>query len=278
MSHAFINNNKLSVTARQTKYKSPGYKDDTSLMVQYMVPLGLPVSIKKSTGSVLGYIYDEDTQNSIGNAILRLNDLTVISDNGGNFGFPSLKPGMYYLNVDTSSIGTNRIPNLKTPIELLVKGGEKTTINIPVTQAVCLMGRIMVYRYENNFDKASPSGELRNIDESRYVFGNDNSSDSKLIEDYGLVNVLIELKNNTEIKRVITDRQGYFEFKELRPGIWTLKIYNNNLPEYHYLEKDTFELELKPGQITKVSVKVLPMKRRIRIISEPQNLFEEKQK
>ena len=57
-----------------------------------------------------------------------------------------------------------------------------------------------------------------------------------------------------------------------------LKISNDDLPEYHYLEEDTFELELKPGQRTEISAKILPQKRRIRIIAEPQTLLEEEQK
>jgi len=64
----------------------------------------------------------------------------------------------------------------------------------------------------------------------------------------------------------------------LRPDKWTLKIYSDNLPEYHYLEEDTFELELRPGQKEEISAKVLPRKRRIHIIAEPQTLLEEKQK
>jgi len=57
-----------------------------------------------------------------------------------------------------------------------------------------------------------------------------------------------------------------------------LKIYSDNLPEYHCLDKDTFRLELKPGQETKVSARVLPKKRQIKIIDQPQTLLEEKQK
>ncbi|MCJ7730640.1 MAG: hypothetical protein MUO27_12320, partial [Sedimentisphaerales bacterium] len=91
-------------------------------------------------------------------------------------------------------------------------------------------------------------------------------------------NATVEIKSNSEIKRTDTDNQGGFVFEELRPDKWTLKIYSDNLPEYRYLEEDTFELELRPGQKEEISAKVLPRKRRIHIIAEPQTLLEEKQK
>jgi len=275
LSHSFINDNKLSILARQTRYKNSGIEDDTALMVQYTIPLGLPVCKKKSVGSIRGYIYDEEMQTAIAGVILRLNDLTAVTDEGGNFTFPSLKPGTYYLDADTASIGMNRIPSLKTPIALTVKGGEQTLVNIPVTRAAWLSGRIMVYGYENNNYETVPGEKYRGTGESYVV---ENGSDAKLIEDYALANVILEIKNITEKRRTITDRQGRFNFQELRPGEWTLKIYSYTLPEYHYLEKDSFEMELKAGQRREMLIKVLPKKRRIRIIAEPQTLLEEEQK
>ena len=104
------------------------------------------------------------------------------------------------------------------------------------------------------------------------------NEDLNVVESHGLANVTVELKNGSEIRRTDTDNQGGFVFEELRPDKWTLSISSDNLPEYHSLEQDTFELELKPGQKEEISAKVLPMKRRIHIITEPQTLLEEKQK
>ena len=280
LSHTFANNNKLSLVARQTRYKTSGMENDTALMVQYTIPLGLPVARKKSIGSVKGYVYDEETQNPIPNAVLRLNGLTAVTDKAGNFTFPSVSPGIFYLSVDTASIGMNRISSQKTPIQLAVQGGEKIPVIIPVTRAAQLSGRIMVYSYEKNVNRTTLSEKPSGTNEPRYVAGKGSGygEGDKLVEDHGLRNTIVELRNNSEVRRTITDNQGCFEFEEVRPGKWTLKIYSDNLPEYHYFEKDTFELELKPGQKVEISAKVLPKKRRIRIITEPQTLLEEEQK
>ncbi len=280
LSHTFANENKLSILARQIRYKNSNSEDDTAVMIQYTIPLGPPVARKKSIGSVKGHVYDRETQNAIGNAILRLNGSTAVTDKAGNFRFPSVRPGIYHLSVDTASIGMNRIPTRKTPIKLTVRGGKKTSVIIAVTQAARLLGRIMVYGYEKNVNKTTLSEKPSNTNEPRYVVGKDSGygEGDKLVEDHGLANTIVELRNSSEVRRTVTDSQGCFEFEEVRPGKWTLKIYSDNLPEYHYFEKDIFELELKPGQRKEISAKALPQKRRIRIIAEPQTILEEEQK
>ena len=280
LSHTFANNNKLSVVARHTRYKNSYMEDDTALMVQYRIPLGLPVGPKKNIGRIKGYVYDEETQSPISNVILRLNGSTAVTDKSGNFTFPSIRPGIYYLNVDTASIGMNRIPSRKTPIELGVRGGRKISVVIPVTRAAQLSGRIMVYSYKKDHNKTNVNEKPSSTNEPYNVVGKGGVSggDAKLVEDYGLTNTIVELRSSSEIRRTVTDNQGRFEFEELRPSKWTLKINSENLPEYHYLEKDTFELELKPGQRVEISAKVLPKKRRIQIIAEPKTLLEEEQK
>jgi len=279
LNHVFANNNELSILTRHTRYENSNSSDETALMVEWTIPLGLPVCRRKSVGSIKGYLYDQETQNAIGNAVLRLNGSTAVTDKAGNFTFPSVRPGIYYLSVDTASVGMNRIPTQKTPIELAVQGGEKTSVDIAVTRAAQLLGRIMVYGYQNNHSKM-PTGEQPSDTNELYVVANCSSSneDANLVEDHVLANTIIELKSSSEIRRTDTDDQGRFVFEELRPDKWTLKIYSDNLPEYHYLEQDTFELELSPGQREEISAKVLPKKRRIHIIAEPQTLLEEKQK
>lgn len=277
LNHTFANNHQLSVVARHTRYRNSYMKDNTALAVQYVIPLGLPVARKKSVGCVKGYVYDEETQNPIGDCLLRLNGLTAVTNKAGNFTFPSVSCGKYCLSVDTASIGMSRIPSQKTPIELAVKGGEETPVIIPITRATQLSGRVIVYDYERNHDKVTSSDKYIGADEDGYIVGADSSygKGDKLIESHGLANTVIELRDSSEVKRIVTDNQGYFAFDQVRPGRWTLKIDSDNLPEYYYFENGIFELELKPGQKMEIFIKVLPKKRRIRIIAEPQTLVEE---
>jgi hypothetical protein len=287
ISHTFANNHQLSILARHTRYKDSSVEDNTAFAVQYTIPLGLPVARKKSVGSVRGYVYDEETRNPINDCLLRLtrhdevpsrgqNVLTAVTDGAGNFTFPSVSYGIYSLSVDTASIGMNRIPSQKTPIELVVKGGKETAVIIPVTRATQLSGKIMVYGYEKNYNKMNLSSKS-GADEHSYIVAKNSSygEGDRLVEEHGLTNAVVELRDDSEVRRIVTDNQGRFVFDQIRPGRWTLKIDSESLPEYHYFEKEIYEVELEPGQKSEIFIKVLPKKRRINIIAEPQTLIEE---
>lgn len=277
LQHTFTNGNELSLLVRHTRYIESNIKDDTAVWVQGRIPLGLPVRPKKNIGSIKGYIYDQETQKAIGRAIIRLSDSTVVTNNNGIFSFPSAKPGTHYLTVDPASIGIQRIPNLKTPIELTVEGGKRTEVTIPVTRAAWLSGRIMVYNDENNVNNTNLIRQNSTAYEPNYADVNSDNKNDILHADYGLADIIVEIRNGSEIKRNVTDEKGHFIIEGLRPGKWTIKIYANNLPEYHYLEKNDFTIELEPGHGTDIPIKVLPKKRRIQIIAEPKTLVEQKQ-
>ncbi|GAH24631.1 unnamed protein product [marine sediment metagenome] len=276
------NEHKISVQGRYTSYRNSEKKDETALMIQYTVPFRLPVGRKKNIGVVKGYVYDEETKESMPDVIIRANGATAVTDSDGNFTFPSLKPGTYYLNIDRARIGLNRITTQKNPIEVTVESGKEIRVEIGITQPAILSGQIMLYQFENNHSNDSWAEKGGNNTTNHYVVGDGdnnngslNNGETKLVKAYGLANILLELTNGSEIKRCVADKKGYFRFEELRPGKWTLKVYNANLPDYHYLEEDTFAIELKPGDGKEILLKALPKKRFIRIMEQGGILSEE---
>jgi cell division protein FtsN len=84
----------------------------------------------------------------------------------------------------------------------------------------------------------------------------------------GHPNVILELSNPQESNRRVSDNRGRFSFAGIRPGHWTLRILDGNLPESYYIDKDTYEYDLAPGQSVEQTFKVLPRKRRIQIIAQ----------
>lgn len=273
--HRLANNHKISVHGHYTSSGNSEQKDRSALMVEYALPFSLPVSRKKGDGQVgivKGHVYDKKTKEAISVVILRINGATAVTGKNGDFVFPCLRSGTYYL--DVARIGLNRITVRPTPIKVSVESGQETFLEIGITQRAALSGQVMVYGFENKHNNNSKA--------NYYIGGNTNGSlnheETRLVKTSGLANILVELTNGPEIKRRPTNGEGRFEFEELRPGKWTLKIYGHNLPQYHYLEKDTFEFELKPGGEEEVLVKVLPRKRRIHIIEEGGILLEEEKK
>lgn len=275
LTHTLPNGHKIPMRGRYTSYRDSHLKDESTLMIEYIIPFGLSISKKNNTGTVKGYVYDEKTKEPIPDIIVRLNGYTAVTDKKGRFIFPSVKPRKYYLHIDREGIALNQIPVRKTPIEVVVEGGQERRLEIGMAQPATLSGEIMVYRLRNGYHKLN--GE--NGPNNRYIAGDNNGvilngNKGELAEDYVLANVLVELVNGSEIERRVTDKKGRFEFEELRPGKWTLKIHDNNLPEYYHFEKDTFEFELEPGQKNALLVKVLPMKRHIHLVGEGGTLQE----
>jgi hypothetical protein len=256
-------------------------------MLEYSIPLGLPISRKSSGGSLKGRLYDVENKIGMGNVILRLNNSEAVTDRNGNFVFPYLEPGKYFLQVDRAGIGMDRVPTQKTPIEVIITGGKEMRIDVGVIRSANLNGQVMVYEPLNNNHNGFLNGNPK--ENSPFIIGNGNNHDghlnnsnsnhngkTELVESYGLANVIVELTNSSEIQRRVTDPKGRFSFEDLRPGEWTLKVYDYNLPEYHYLEKDSIEIELEPGEREDITIKVLPKKRPVQIIKTGEVISEER--
>lgn len=230
-------------------------RDEVRFIAEYSIPFGMPIGKKKSIGMVKGLVYDERTKKPIVDAVVSINGFSSVTDEKGLFTFRSIKPGSYYVGVKTTEIGANLIMAEKKIVK--VKGGKKTWVEVGITEASSITGQVMVYKFENgnNFE---------------------NGEEQKLVESYGLVGAILEVTNaKGEVNRVITNGDGRFEFFDLHEGKWILKIYDYNLPEYHYFEKDTFELELKPSEKREILIKVLPKKRKIQMLEEGGTIIEE---
>ncbi|MBN2373437.1 hypothetical protein JXL19_06610 [bacterium] len=255
LDHTFNNKTAVSIFGRHTSYKNSYKEDETIFKLEYIIPFGLPVSRKKSIGGIKGRIYDVQTNETPSNILLRLNGATAVTDKDGDFVFPAVKPGTVYLNIDRTGIDPNKITAQKTPIVVTVDGGKDTFIEIPLTEKAVLYGRVTLYDFEKN---------------GFWLDG-----DTNMVEGGGAENMIVEVSNGSEVNRRITDSRGRFEFEELRPGNWILKVWGENIPVYHSLEKDTFEIQLKPGENRELVIKALPRKRHINIIDEGGIITEE---
>ncbi|MGB2804411.1 MAG: hypothetical protein WBD64_05900 [Candidatus Zixiibacteriota bacterium] len=245
-------------------------KKEFSFFATYTVPLRIPVGKKTSIGVLRGKVYDEETLTKvpIPKVLLRIQDATAMTDENGEFIFPCLEPGTHYLRVDKNSIGLNRVASEKLPIMVEVKGGEKTEIQIGVVTSCKISGMVTVF-------SGKPKGEFGDqtvtSGDGLFVVGSGEEDDSKgadVSKVRGLSNILVEVRCEEEVLRQLTDQKGRFSFEDLRPGKWTLTVYDHDLPAYHYLEDEQFQFDLKPGQEKDVTVRVLPRLRPIQIIDE----------
>ena len=273
INHQFSNKNRVSSYGRHTSFdKNSGQKDETAFILEYTVPLGLPVTKKKSVGMLSGYVRDQETGHPLSNAILRMNGATAVTNRSGEFVFPALKPETFHLDIDSGSIGLDQIPTVKTPIEVQIQGGEKTPVDITITTKAELAGRVVVYEFA---EKNAPGTPLEDYPGKKMSH---KDSGVLLVEKSGLANCLVEIESGQDTWRILTDRNGRFGFNDLRPGRWTIRVYASHLPKYHYFEKDILDIELYPGKKREILTKVLPRKRTIQMIEQVETVIEEKRK
>ena len=245
-------------------------KKEFSFFAMYTVPLKIPVGKKTSIGVLRGKVFDEEDAGKmpIPKVLLRTQGATAMTDEKGEFIFPCLDPGIYHLRVEKNSIGLNRVTRKKLPITVEVKGGEKAEIEIGVVTFCKISGMVAVFprKPERQLDNQSATSG-----DGLFVVGSGEGEDSKgagIGKGRGLSGMLVEVSCEDEVLRQHTDQKGKFSFEDLRPGKWTLRTYDRDLPAYHYLENEQFRFDLKPGEEEDIIVRVLPRLRPIQIIDE----------
>jgi len=265
---ALSNGRFLEATVRHTQGERSD--DRTLYRLAYTIPFSLRVSRKSSVGVIRGQVYDTRSPGrpGIAGVVLRINGATAVTDRQGRFVFPSVPPGTYAVNVDRGSVGQGRTIEQKLPVAVIAEAGKTTSIELAVTQAASVAGTVLVIASSGNGNGngASDKGNGTNGN-GGFVVGEPGNNDAGR-GTTGLANVLVELASGDEILRRATDQRGRFLFDVLRPGQWHLRVYDHNLPAYHYLETPEQDLTLGPGQSLDITIPVLAKARQIKFIDE----------
>jgi len=231
-----------------TYIKSKKEDNEFILQVEYIknFSFDLPITRKK-TGKIIGRIYNpnKEKQDGIKDVIVKISELTAVTNEDGYFIFNQLKPGIHYLNIDLSSMKQNQVFKNDLPLEFTIKANENKKIILKTVKGCSVSGQAMVYNYSQ-------------LNKSK-----------KIYPDYFLKKLQIILKNKENNKYIIkhTDTFGKFHFENLRPGIWELIIKNRGtIPENHALKKPNYIFEITPGQNKNIEIKVLPLERKLNLI------------
>ncbi|MBI2298716.1 MAG: hypothetical protein HYU66_07160 [Armatimonadetes bacterium] len=260
LSYALANLHRLGFEARHTTNGLGS--EQTAYLLTYTVPLGIPLAKRRDVGAVRGRIVDHEAPGAPGLArvVLRINGATALSDEHGGFVFPPVPPGSYGLIVDRRSIGLDRVVREKTPLAVEVKGGEVTRVELGVVRSATLAGRLLLRPPDPAANGNAPG-------RGAVVVGAPRAAD-RPAQPTGLANLLIEMTSASEVARRVSDPKGGFLFDGLRPGAWHLKVYEQGLPDYYYLEIPDQDLSLEAGQSAEVVLSALPKARRIEWIDE----------
>jgi len=256
-------NHILMFRIRQTLMRNSLFKKDIAAIVEYKLPLNLPVSRLKNASSVKGIVFNNQTGLPVKDMVITINGAKAVTDKNGKYCFPALKPGDYYLTVDQKEIGLKHTVMQKLPMRITIEGGEELVYNLNISRSAKLTGRVVLYGFAGD-SSASAIYNLNTADSLK--LGKNNKSGSKYRAIRGLKGIIVELERDEDKLRRVTDERGLFFLEDLRPGKWQLKIYSINLPEYHFIENSIHTIQISPGESEIKLIRVLPRKRKLKII------------
>ena len=227
-------------------------------MVVYTVPFEVPLGKKGGVGRIEGTVVDGDLPESLGipRVAVRLNtgDKSV-ADRLGHFVFDGLKPGDYSVAVDFQSLPFSKIfaESQRLPINVRKDSVTRTTVKLVTAGAV----QVQLTIFEDSPELLLPlDGSVAGASGSRRAIG-------------GLQGEVVEISNEHEQFRRQTGGDGLARFVGVRPGTWSLKVYDSVVPAFHNVENSSRTIQLKPAATVQEIFRVIPRQRRVRQIQIP---------
>jgi len=140
------NNHFVSLKVRWFKFEYID-KEDYSFFAAYTIPINISAMKKKSFGVIKGRVINRDEAgiHPLQDIVLTVDGLSTVTNQRGEFIFPSLKPGTYSLKVDQKSMGLKKITTEPIPISIEVQGGEITFREIGVSTTCQVSGRVVLF-------------------------------------------------------------------------------------------------------------------------------------
>lgn len=255
---------KLEVRQDSAFIGDPGNRQ---YMLSYSVPFGLRLGRKSDGGQIEGRVFDATSaaKAGIGKVIVTCSGGggAIATKADGTFAFSGLPAGDYMVQIKGSSLGAQRVPDMKMPLTVTLKAGATVTQEIGVTVAGSISGQVSIYRGA----AGSGTGARENGGEV-VVEGDPSASGQPTGDGAPVANVFVELSRDDVVLRAATNSEGEFRFDGLRPGRYHLHVLDDQVPELHYLERPEQDIDVVGGSPASVEIRILPRTRRIKMIDE----------
>lgn len=252
----------ITLKLRKRDFDELQFDHETSYLLSYQLPVGIPIGRKRDQGSLQGRIYDIDNPmtGGIPGALLRVGDRTTLSDKNGKFVFHSLPRGAHYLQIENAAFGLDRVPMQRMPVEFSIAGARTESVELKIAMSCTISGDVSIYGHR---DENTERGIL--IEGSTADSLAEGSRELQPLR--GLAHCNLALSNGEETITATTDLDGSFAVRKLRPGVWTATVQTSNLPDYHRVEQETYTVTLNPGESKTIELRVVPRARRLLIKS-----------
>ncbi len=222
-----------------------------ALYVELRMPLHIRTAAAHSEGMVTGRVTDAASGRGLSNLLVRIGNESVITDSQGRVTVSGLAPGHYGVSLETSdraaSAGGGGGGVLVGDVSVDVRAGDMR----PATFAVALAqsGRVLAGVRE----MAAATGEM----------GADPDS---LVDAGALENAIVALEGVRDTVYRTTDANGRLDFGRVAPGTWNVRVMAAEIPEFHSLDVDHYQIVVKPGQANDVEFRVIPKHRAVHMM------------
>jgi hypothetical protein len=197
-------------------------------------------------GSLSGNLVDDETGLGVSGVLISAGGQVAATDESGRFTFPGLRPGLHQITVDLSSLPTGTIVAGAGSHQIVVAGGEEREVELRTVRSVSFGGSVI-------------------LAESDSVAGTD-SVQSALRDMATQPGVVVEATSGDLVVRRLSDRWGKFEFRDMRAGVWVLRVSSGEVPSGRRPEKEAYHLSLRPGERQSIDIRLVPKKKIIQIL------------
>jgi len=205
----------VDLRARYTLLRNSLDRRELAAALHATLPFNLPLPVRQKSGALHGRILRLDGRSSAG-LILRLGEAATVTQEDGSFRFSGVTPGRYPLLIDPHSLALHEVILEKQPAVTITAGGDEM-MNLSLCRSAQLEGRIVAELADASTGAPDFSG------------------------------IIVELQEGSETTRVYCDREGRYRFTDLRPGRYTLTLYDQGLDSWKVRDKMQ-TLTLAPGE------------------------------
>lgn len=204
--------------------------------IMYKLKLNAPITRNKSLSSIRGQILGMSSDINLKGMIVELGGKKFMTDSNGGFYFNNLLPDKYLLNIARTTMGKDVIATGKNPMVVNVKADSVYKIEIPLTKACSIIGKVDFRNNENigtiDFKKEKPT-------------------------------VLIKLINEKESFVTQVNEKDEFSFKEIYGGKWRMSVVISGKAEQFIIKNLDENFELLPGSTKLSTITISPKERKI---------------
>ncbi|GJQ20766.1 MAG: hypothetical protein HBSIN02_11210 [Bacteroidia bacterium] len=236
--HEFPNTHQVSLRLRNNSFVPSIRTNDLAYVLQYAVPLAIPLQRKGGGGRLVGIMLDENDRPVV-NAVVNIGNTAGMSDTRGEFAVP-LPPGRHYLVLDRGSVGLDRITRQPMPLEVNVTEGREERVILNIVRGATISAEIRLNAFQEPGDSVVDAGPRQGI--------------------------LVEAVKGADLRRRVSDSRGRVEFAELTPGQWTVRLVGGDIPSFHEVHPEVVNIVVEPGERKDIRFDIVPRRRTIRII------------